>query len=237
MTYQAVPPVQLWVWSLDEAQGAEAVLSDDERARAARMVVQLHAARFIAARSGLRRILGHCLGRDPAALAFALGPYGKPHLQAAPDIAFNLSHSDHLAAVVVTSAMPVGVDIERIRPVSDGLAARFFAPAEAAALAGVPQAARLAAFHACWTRKEAYIKAIGTGLATRLDSFAVSLDPSAPARLLWVADDANAGQNWQMHSFVPANGFAGAIAAPAKGWQVVHRQPPWMHQAAARASR
>src|SRR5260370_37083218 len=107
MTYQAVPPVQLWVWSLDEAQGAEAMLSDDERARAARMVVQLHAARFIAARAGLRRILGHCLGRDPAALAFALGPHGKPHLQAAPDLALNLSHSHHLAALVAPSDAPL----------------------------------------------------------------------------------------------------------------------------------
>ncbi len=236
MTHQATPPVLLWAWTLDGATADAATLSDDEHSRAARLVMPGHGARFIAARAGLRRILGDFLGRDPVALRFGLGPHGKPHVEHAADLAFNLSHSSNLAAAAVTQGMPVGVDIERIRPVADGLAARFFAPAETAALDRIAREARTAAFHACWTRKEAYIKALGTGLATRLDSFAVSLDPSAPARLLWVDGDADAPQRWQMHGFTPAEGFAGAIAAPGTGWQVIRRRPPWL-QTDARASR
>jgi 4'-phosphopantetheinyl transferase len=236
MTHQATPPVLLWVWTLDGAPADAAALSDDERRRAARLVMPGHGARFVAARAGLRRILADFLGRDPTALRFGLGPHGKPHVEDAADLAFNLSHSDNLAAAAVTRGMPVGVDIERIRPVADGLAARFFARLESDALGRIAPAARTAAFHACWTRKEAYIKALGTGLATRLDSFAVSLDPSDPARLLWVDGDADAPRRWQMHGFTPAEGFAGAIAAPGTGWQVIRRQPPWL-QADARASR
>lgn len=236
MTHQATPPVQLWIWTLDGASADATSLTEEERSRAARLVMPGHGARFIAARACLRRILGGCLGRDPAALRFDLGPHGKPHVQDAADFAFNLSHSGNLAAAATTQGMPVGIDIERIRPVADGLAARFFAAAESTALDHIAPAARPAAFHACWTRKEAYIKATGIGLATPLDSFAVSLHPSEPARLLWVDGDAGAPERWQMHDFTPSDGFAGAIAAPRVGWQVIRREPPWP-QADARMSR
>jgi 4'-phosphopantetheinyl transferase len=232
MTYQGV---RLFVWNLDDGVPAR-TLSVCEEVRAARMVVPLHAARFAASRTGLRHILGHLLDCEPMELCFALGPHGKPFLPDHAGWQFNLSHSDRLAALGVARGFELGVDIERIRPVSPGLAARFFAPAEAQALDRVAAPLREAAFHACWTRKEATIKAIGTGLATRLDSFAVSAAPDEPARLLWLDGTPDAADRWQMHSFTPAPGFAGAIAAPSRGWDVIRLDPPW-HQAEARASR
>ncbi len=172
---RALQPADLHVWlaPLDN-QADDAVLSPDERQRAARFVHPHHADRFRAAHAALRHAVSAYAGVPAAALRFAAGPFGKPRLDP-PGVAFNLSHSGDWALIALARAAAVGVDIEQPRPIPDHaeLARRTFAPAEAAALEALAPDDRLPGFFRCWTRKEAVVKALGTGLSTPLDRFVV----------------------------------------------------------------
>ncbi len=148
-----------------DAAGLEALLTADERARADRLRTPLLRARFVAARGYLRQMLGVLLNAPPHDVQIDLGPHGKPALAPRhPPLEFNLSHSGGVALYAFCRHAPVGIDIERVRDDLpwEQLAARYFAPNEAAAM-HTPDA-----FFACWTRKEALVKASGTGLSQPL---------------------------------------------------------------------
>jgi 4'-phosphopantetheinyl transferase len=117
--------------------------------------------------------------------------------------------------VAVAHGLEVGVDLERVRPLADAaaIAERFFAPRETAALLALPEAERERAFFACWTRKEAFIKATGEGLSRPLDEFEVAFRPGEPARVTRVGDDPGEAALWSLLGFEPAPGFLGALAA------------------------
>lgn len=199
----ALGHLQLWLLNLDEpawpSRTLWQVLEASERERAARFHFERHRSRFAHGRGLLRHLLGHATGSNPAALGFALGPQGKPRLVGPSDslvhprLDFNLSHSEAWALVALSDGAAVGVDIEVPRPVPERLeiAERNFAPAERAALRSLPEPQQAGAFLACWTRKEAFVKALGGGLSVALDSFDVSLRPDEPARLLRSADAAH----------------------------------------------
>jgi 4'-phosphopantetheinyl transferase len=195
---------------------ARPLLSDDERARADRFVFPHDRDRFVLARAGLRRLLAHYLDVAPAAPRFVVGPQGKPALPAPAPLCFNLSHSGALALYAFTLALEVGVDVEAHRPevLAENIAEHFFAPGEVAAMGRLAPEQRLDGFFACWTRKEAYIKARGLGLAIPLDSFHVALAP-ADAALLWVRDEPEAPRRWSLRSLAPGDGYSGALAVPA----------------------
>ncbi len=148
---------------------APSVLSPDERARADRFVFDRDRIQFAETRAALRRLLAGLLGRDPAAIAFAEGPHGKPRL-AGPEgerLRFNVSHTGALALLAVALAREVGVDVERHRAETDvdELAAVVCEGGELAAFRALPAGARRAAFYALWAGKEAVLKALGSGLA------------------------------------------------------------------------
>ena len=215
------------IWSADLEPGAAAIdrfvplLSADERQRAERFHFRRDAMRWIAARAILREILGACLGADPHGVAFAYGDKGKPAL-AAPagplDLQFSLAHSAHLGLYAVTVGCPVGVDVERVRPLSDmdRIAERSFSRQECAALRALPVSLRPAGFFNCWTRKEAYIKAIGLGLSYPLQRFSVSLAPGVPAGLEAVEIDPAHVEAWTMEALAPRSGFVGAVVVGAR---------------------
>lgn len=207
--------VDLWVWSLDVRDEALAVLlTEEERARAARFVRPLNGAQYIAARGTVRKILAGYLGVAPQAIVFAVGPHGKPSVEG---LSFNFSDSGALGALAVSREGALGVDIERVSERGHAaLARRYFAPAEIAAFEALPEAEQAAAFYRVWTRKEAFLKAMGTGLATDLRAFEVSL--TEEARLLRVDDKLSEDRAaWTMASFTPAEGYAGAVAARTGG--------------------
>ena len=220
------------IWTADLEPGAAAIdrlvplLSADERERAGRFHFRRDAMRWIAARATLREILGRCLHEDPRALAFTYGDKGKPAL-AAPagglDLQFSLAHSAHLAVYGVTVDCPVGVDVERLRPLTDmdQIAERTFSRQECTALRGLPVAARPAGFFNCWTRKEAYIKAVGLGLSYPLERFSVSLAPGAPARLEAVEIEPAHVEAWMMAALAPRSGFVGAVVVGARPVDIV----------------
>jgi 4'-phosphopantetheinyl transferase len=214
--------IRLWIWRIDEdAPYPQGILSPTELARAARFVRAADRAAHAAAHAGLRAILGDCLGVPPLHLAFGTEPMGKPFL-AAPDSAglhFNLSHSKGLAALGV-ARFPIGVDLEALRPVEEGLAATVFSALELQELAALPPGLQQAGFFRGWTRKEAFVKALGSGLLAPLDRFSVSLSPDAPARLRdvdWAPGEAEA---WQIAHVTPADGYVGAVAAHRRGWRL-----------------
>lgn len=194
-----------------------ASLSPDERARAERFRFAVHRDRFVVARALLREILGVFLGVAPGRLAFDYGARGKPSLArpfAAEDLRFNLSHADGLALYAITRGREVGVDVEPVRPLPDAerIAARFFSAREQAALRSLAAPERAEAFFACWTRKEAFLKATGDGLSRPLDAFDVSVLPGLPARLERVEGEPHEAGRWSLAEVRPDLGYMGAVA-------------------------
>lgn len=157
---------------------ATGLLSRAELARAERLVVPAKSRQFARSRAALRVLLGHHLGTDPRALDFRAGDHGRPELDG---VAFNLSHSGTIAVVALGAAhtMRLGIDVERVegdRPFGR-LVRRFFAPSEAEAFDRNPPAHQAADFARRWALKEAYVKALGTGLTYSSRDFALSDDP------------------------------------------------------------
>lgn len=211
--------VHIWRASLDQpaerVQRLGQTLSGDERSRAERFHFERDRLHFIAARGLLRAILGRYSGLEPGQLRFCYGLRGKPALAEAPDggrLYFNLAHSHGLALYAITREGAIGVDLEYVRhiPEAEQMAERFFSALERDVLRSLPPSQRQVAFFNCWTRKEAYIKAIGDGLLHPLDQFDVSLAPGEPARLLSVAGQEDS--HWFIQALTPAPGYVAAVA-------------------------
>jgi 4'-phosphopantetheinyl transferase len=217
--------VHVWRVRLDVRESAFddllGVLSDQERDRARRFRFDHLQQHYTIAHGALRVLLGRYLSVAPERLRFDEGSQGKPQLivPAGPPgppaaVRFNLSHSNALAVVAVAADREVGVDIEAFRPVPEmeEIARRYFSDREAIDLMQSAGDTREQNFFRIWTRKEAFIKAIGEGLSCPLDSFAVSFDRDDAARVVELRGDADAARAWQLHPFQPAPGYAGALA-------------------------
>ena len=187
-------PVPVALWLLPDLDGPgggpvadERGFSPQELDRAQRFRLPLHRARYLAARRGLRAVLGARLGLDPSRVALAEGPHGKPELAGGGPPYFNLSHHDALCVVATCEAADVGVDIEREtgRPDIDGLAGVALTDAEREALEGMGAAQREQAFLVAWTRKEACLKALGCGM--RIDPVRLQAGVSPATTTLAVA--------------------------------------------------
>lgn len=194
----------------------------EERERASRFHFEKHRRRFIAGRGVLRLLLGRYLGIAPEAVRFVYGPYGKPSLaeaHGASGLRFNVSHSHELAVYGFVQEREIGVDVEYVKDdfQSEEIAVRFFSAREVQTLTALPQDERHAAFFRCWTRKEAYIKAIGSGLSHPLDQFDVTLTADEPAALLRDAQDAEAFARWEMFNLEFAERYKGALIVEGRG--------------------
>lgn len=184
-----IPPtdaaeVHLWRASLKGAlpDGADAILSKSERERADRFRTAKLRQRFVHAHLTLRSILAQYTGVSPEALTFGAADRGKPHLITNDSIQFNLSHSGNRALVAIAS-VPVGVDVETHRADTDwqAIAKRFFNPSEQEEIASVSASQQREAFYRCWTRKESFVKAVGGGIASGLESFNAGVFDDQPA--------------------------------------------------------
>jgi 4'-phosphopantetheinyl transferase len=161
------PDIHVWPLHLPnvEATKLEPLLSPDERERASRYRFDHLRESFVITRAALRCLLARYVGGDPAAIRFDYGAKGKPAL--AGGIEFSTTHSGDMAAFAIAQGCAVGIDLERVRPVSHmvDIAARFFSAIEYLELMSLPPAERDAAFFRCWTRKEACVKVTGEGLS------------------------------------------------------------------------
>ena len=199
--------VHLWEVDLDENSSAEA-LSDEERARAARFRFDLHRNRFVAGRLALRRLIGGYLGMDPGAVAFKYSAAGKPSVSNS-NLAFNLAHSEARGLIGFALSNCIGVDVEEIRPIEDMrmVAQHSFSENEFARWDRVEGPDRVLAFYRCWTRKEAFLKATGEGIAHRLKSFDVSFESGIPPRIL-----SGVNGNWAFRDVSAEPHYAAAVA-------------------------
>ena len=223
------PSVDVWWCDLRRTSAQRrsawgAATSDEERDRADRFRFPADRERFLARRGFLRSVLAGYAGRRPEALQFARGPNGKPRLPDA-DIRFNLSRTEDGILLGVTRGPEIGVDVERVRPGYTGeeISGKFFAPAEMASLADLPEGIRSEAFFRVWTAKEAYLKARGEGLGYPLNAFAVPFAGEGPRRLAWHRDDAEIAR-WWLLPLTPGEGFVGAVAVGGEAPSMVFRE-------------
>lgn len=225
--------VHVHFYSLDVEEGdlkrLERLLSGEESTRAKRLLNPVVRSRFIAGRGALRQLLCQYLGKEPESLGFAEGEQGKPYLSHAAEndrLRFNLTHKQGRAAIAVSGGLEVGLDLEELR---DGvpylkMAERFFVDDETEELVNLPPEQQLAAFYRCWTRKEAYLKGLGTGLSRPANSFRVSLLPDEPPAL---NDFQNPAFNhrWTLHDILVPEGYCAALAV--EGTPAVINCFPW----------
>ncbi len=191
-------------------------LSPEERRRAERFRFDRDRRRFIVARARLRQLLGDRLKSRPEAVELVYGTHGKPALAQRSDNMdwrFNVSHCDDIAAYAFSQGREVGIDVEAIRNVhrADTIASHFFSRSEQEAYLALDSSEKMAGFFNCWTRKEAFIKAIGLGISHPLDCFDVSLVPGDPARILRVKNTPGADAGWRLDSFSPLPGYVVAM--------------------------
>jgi 4'-phosphopantetheinyl transferase len=191
-------------------------LSDGERLRASRFVFERDRCRFIVGRARLRHLLASRLGVQPDAIELVYGAHGKPALSrrfAGSDLRFNVSHSEDLAVYAFSHGREIGVDVEAVRELrdADDIAARFFSRRENKSYQALEPRDKPRGFFNCWTRKEAFIKALGDGLYYPLDRFDVSLEPDEPARILRLEHKPGSECGWCMEAFSPARGFVAAV--------------------------
>jgi len=211
---------EVHVWRVDLEQPEELVqtfrstLEEDERSRADRFHFEKDRRAFTVSRGFLRHVLGSYLQTKPDAVRFSYGPYGKPALDGEhknSSLRFNMSHSRGVGLVAVSDGREVGVDVEHVRAdfANEEIARRFFSPREVAAFNALPNTEQVAAFFRCWTRKEAYIKAIGRGLSQPLDGFDVTLAPEETPALLRVDEDD--ASRWTLSDIDVGNDYAAAL--------------------------
>ena len=211
--------IHLWQFSLQTSAARidllRPLLSPGEIARAERLLRPADGLRFIVGRATLRHLLGSYLAIEPERLELSSLPQGKPVL-APPRLSFNLSHSADLALLAIARSVAVGVDLELVRPELDWSlpASRYFSQGEQQALRNLPPEHQTEAFFTIWTRKEAWLKAIGSGFHLPLDTFEVS-PPPAPAALLSHQGDPGAPGHWHLEA-IPLNpSYCATLAYPA----------------------
>jgi 4'-phosphopantetheinyl transferase len=232
--------VQVWRRELSPDAGdlraLHEILSADEKARSSRFLLEKPRHEYIATRGTLRRLLASHLSCDPRDVAFAYAPSGKPCLDGqfrSSGICFNVSHTDGLAVIALSWKGEIGVDVERLRSDRDprNIARRFFSQREQDQLLGLSGSELHEAFFRCWTRKEAYIKACGEGLALPLDSFDVEFAAGKPPALLATRPDPSIVDHWQLYDLPVGPGYAAALALASQ--KPVAKAPPQQHHCAA----
>lgn len=227
------PEVHIWHASLEQAgeacHGLRAILSEEELKRAERFHFDRHRWHFVAGRGILRHLLSLYTGIEPGHLQLAYTRNGKPFLpgmDGASGIRFNLSHSGGMAVYAFTRGREVGIDIEHQQPIDDmdRIAERNFTEKEYTTLRTLPEGERLEAFYLCWTRKEAFIKAIGEGISYPLQQFDVTLIPGEPARLLSVDGSLEKARRWSMQNLTIAEGYAAALVIEGSDYTFTQRR-------------
>jgi len=228
----SLPDDEVHLWRIDLAAVAPAekrwqrILSDDERSRAARFHFERDRQHFTATRALLRTILANYVGMEPSDLVFRYSDKEKPSLDprfSHDPVDFNVSHSGAAALLAFARGRALGVDIEIIRHDFDpaALAHRFFSKHEQTLLAAADPSEKYSAFFRCWTRKEAYIKAVGTGLSLPLDQFDVSLLPGDDHALLATRPNAAEAAEWSLREVPVNDGYVGALCVRGHGWRLM----------------
>lgn len=211
--------IHIWRANLDLPEAKishlNTLLSPDEVAKANKFRFPIHRRRYIAARGILRQLLGNYLQISPSKLKFDYGDRGKPrlsNLEHSTPLQFNVSHSQEYALYGLTYHDPIGVDLEYIRKMPDAvkIAQRFFSSREYELIKSTVGKEQQILFFTLWTAKEAYLKAIGTGLAGDLSSIGLEVSPSG--LITGTGKEDRAMADWSFYPCLPAMDYTGAIA-------------------------
>lgn len=198
-------------------------LSEEELARAYLLRTEQLRSEFIASHGALRQMLAEYLHEDPVAIVFEGARHEKPRVvyPAGTRIEFSLSHSGGKVLYAFAAGRRVGADIEEVNPTKfdPTLPANIFSETELREWQSLPDEIKLRGFFSGWTRKEAFIKALGEGLSLDLKSFSVTIDASRPAELKPPPDHAH--QHWNLHPLAPCAGFEAAVVVEGSGYEIV----------------
>jgi 4'-phosphopantetheinyl transferase len=211
-------PNTLHIWSLnfvvdDEAYNRyHSFLSKDEKERASRFKFYKDKRCYVVTKGVLRLLSGRYLNTDAKAIEFEYEKYGKPKLKHNTNLNFNVSHSGDLAIIGFVHNHTIGVDIEKIKNDFDTfeIASSCFSKHEIDALHKISKQEQHKAFYRCWTRKEAFIKAKGSGLSFPLDEFSVSLESDLDADVVWTKWNTDEKDQWKLTSFIPSEDYIAA---------------------------
>lgn len=194
------------------------LLDEREKSRAKAFKFDRDRKSFVITHVALRKILGRYLQGPPEKIQFEFNEYHKPKLLMPEhkNVHFNLSHSHDYALVAITLNHDVGVDVEYMRETRDleHIAKRFFSEEEFQEYQLLPAQQKLEGFYNAWTRKEAFIKAVGQGLHFPLKDFVVNLIPGENAVIKSIKNAS--AKLWQLVGFLPAKDYCAAIAVPSK---------------------
>jgi 4'-phosphopantetheinyl transferase len=223
--------VRVWIIELDSGVPSDAdvdliepasellaCLSEDERARASRFVRARDRRRFAQCRAAVREILGRLLDEPAESLRFRAAAMGKPELDresaGLESLHFNVSHSAELGLVAVCQGREIGVDLERIRPISEGerIVASFFTATEQAAFAAIGEPLRAAAFLRGWTRKEAVLKGFGSGISGLSAKHETGFSTSSLTSRFTPAEPSRRVDRWMLWEATPRPEFVAALA-------------------------
>ena len=210
-------PPRLWLPKLWE------MLNVEEQQRAKRYKSQALQDTFVTARGTLRLILHRYLHIEAAHIQFASGTHGKPFISepvTAPPLTFNLSHSAELALLAIAVNRQIGIDIEHHRRTTNypSMINRICSPQEQLFLKGLPPEEQQKTFLTCWTRKEAYVKALGQGITFSLKTVTVSLDEREPPEILHVEGNEKESSRWSMRELYPDPDYEAALVGEGNDW-------------------
>ncbi|SDB82176.1 4'-phosphopantetheinyl transferase [Paraburkholderia lycopersici] len=220
--------VHVWQWDLDIRAGDFdrywEMLSAQERERAGKFRFERHRRRFVAGRGELRELLSRYLALSPQAVALGYGQEGKPFCLSQPSgwtICFNLSHSENKAALAISNGFEVGIDVERVRPIEENLPLEVFSTRERAQFGALPDAERQPVFFETWARKEACLKALGTGFIRPPTYFEFDLSIHGDTTPLFVGGETREAAQWRVRALSSGEACAGAVAARRADWSIV----------------
>ena len=221
--------VHLWQATLDEKavklSAFEPILSHDERIRAARFVLKSHKNHFVMSRNILQNILGRYLNEDPHELLFKYGPFGKPALESSVlrggDVRFNVAHSAGILLIAVSVGRELGVDVERIQPgfLNQRIIEQVFSEQEQVHLYGVTEALRVKRFFEGWTRKEAFLKALGVGLSVQMNRVESMADAEEALGPLMTHQTTHSSE-WVVNPLRIDKGYCACLVVEGHGWKL-----------------
>jgi 4'-phosphopantetheinyl transferase len=207
------------VWCADLNKSANeiielhAVLSEDEKQRAARFHFDKDRNHFVVARGILRQLLSRYIDVEPQKIIFSYSEHGKPFVDQQYNLQFNVSHSHGIALYAFTREPSVGIDIEyKDRQCDiDSIVERYFSSNEVHIIKNLTGTEKVQAFFNGWARKEAFLKALGQGLSYPLANVEVTLIPDKPARFVALHDEQLNINDWCLHALELVPNYAAAL--------------------------
>lgn len=180
------------------------ILSSDELQKANNFHFLRHRKAYLLRKIALRQILSKYCNIEAKHIQFKYTKNQKPYLRCnAFQLQFNITSSYNLALLAITTQTPIGVDVEHFRPIDDimSVTKQFFSTVEISKFITLPTSKQLEAFYTIWTSKEAFVKAIGTGLLFPLQTLTVGFLPTDPLQLLEINNTNVENQKWFLQGF------------------------------------